>query len=294
VAVTAWWSYVLLGRSPDFLPWLRIVVLIGGLLAAALLASAGRAPRRLLGAALAVAALTAIAGPAAYAVETVDTPHTGAIPTAGPSSGGPGGRPGFGRGGVGGMRGGQGGRAQGGAFPGGGFRGGGFPGGGFPGGTQQGNGNVPQQPGGGNLQAPGGNRGFGGGGGMGGPGGLLNAVKPSAALTALLKQNARSFTWVAATAGSNNAAGYQLATGGPVMALGGFNGTDPAPSLQRFQQYVAAGRIHYFIGGSGMGMMRGANSSGSDDAQQIATWVQQHFTAKTVGGVTIYDLSQAR
>ncbi|WP_289850581.1 glycosyltransferase family 39 protein [Actinoallomurus purpureus] len=295
VAVTAWWSYVLLGRTPDFLPWLRIVVLIGGLLAAALLASAGRAPRRLLGAALAVAALTAIAGPAAYAVETVDTPHTGAIPTAGPSSGGPGGRPGFGRGGFGGMRGGQGGRAQGGAFPGGGFRGGGFPGGGFPGGTQQGNGNgsVPQQPGGGNLQAPGGNRG-GGGGGMGGPGGLLNAVKPSAALTALLKQNTRSFTWVAAAAGSNNAAGYQLATGEPVMALGGFNGTDPAPSLQRFQQYVAAGRIHYFIGGSGTGMMRGANSSGSDDAQQIATWVQQHFTAKTVGGVTVYDLSQAR
>ncbi|GAB3965068.1 hypothetical protein GCM10029978_026980 [Actinoallomurus acanthiterrae] len=299
VALTAWWSYVLLGRTPDFLPWLRIVVLIAGLLAAALLASSGRAPRRIIGAAVAVAALTSIAGPAAYAVETTGTPHTGAIPTAGPSSGGPGGMPGFGgrRGGFG-ARGGFGGGRQN-RFPGGGQAGngqarGGFPGGGFAGGGQGGTGGMPQAPGGagGGMGGPGSTGRPGGG--MGGPGGLLNATTPSTALTALLKQNARSYTWAAATVGSNNASGYQLATGEPVMTLGGFNGTDPAPSLQRFQQYVTAGRIHYFIGGSGMGMMRGGNSSGSEDAQQIATWVQQHYTAKTVGGVTVYDLSQTR
>src|SRR5690349_16781395 len=34
VVITAWWCYHLLGRSPDFVPWLRWVVLIGGLLAA--------------------------------------------------------------------------------------------------------------------------------------------------------------------------------------------------------------------------------------------------------------------
>src|SRR4051794_19488108 len=33
-AITAWWCYHLLSRSADFLPWLRWVVLIGGLLAA--------------------------------------------------------------------------------------------------------------------------------------------------------------------------------------------------------------------------------------------------------------------
>ncbi|WP_345362590.1 ArnT family glycosyltransferase [Actinoallomurus liliacearum] len=279
VALTAWWSYVLLGRTPDFLPWLRLVVLVGGPLAAALLASAGRAPRRLLGAALAVAVLSSIAGPAAYAVETAGTPHTGAIPTAGPSSG-PGGMPRFG-GRPGGM--GRGFRPQGGGrggFPGGGT-GGGFPGGGFPGGARTGNGGGPQAPGGGG-------RGPGAG---GGPGGLLNATTPSAALTAALKQNARSYTWVAATVGSNNASGYQLATGEPVMAIGGFNGTDPAPSLQRFQEYVRAGRIHYFVGGSTMGMGRGTSSGGSDVAQRIAAWVQQNYAAKTVGGTTVYDLS---
>jgi 4-amino-4-deoxy-L-arabinose transferase-like glycosyltransferase len=270
VALTAWWSYVLLGRTPDFLPWLRMAVLIGGLLAAALLASAGRAPRRLIGTALALAALTSIAGPTAYAVETAGTPHKGAIPTAGPSSG-PGGMPGFGGRRAGAMRG---------RF-GGGPPGGGFPGGGFPGGLRTGNGGMPQPPGGG-LRRPGAG---------GGPGGLLNAATPSAAMTSLLKQNARSYTWVAATVGSNNAAGYQLATGEPVMAVGGFNGTDPAPSLQRFQEYVRAGRIHYFIGGSTMAMRRGTSSGGSDVAQQIATWVQQHFTVRTVGGTSVYDLT---
>jgi hypothetical protein len=37
------------------------------------------------------------------------------------------------------------------------------------------------------------------------------------------------------------------ATGGrPVMAIGGFRGTDPAPSLAEFEKLVAAHRIHYY------------------------------------------------
>jgi hypothetical protein len=67
-------------------------------------------------------------------------------------------------------------------------------------------------------------------------------------MIALLRADADSYTWVAAAIGSNNASGYQLATGEPVMAIGGFNGTDPSPTLAQFQQYVAAGKIHYFIG----------------------------------------------
>ena len=33
------------------------------------------------------------------------------------------------------------------------------------------------------------------------------------------------------------------------MAVGGFNGTDPAPTLEQFQALVAAKKIHYFVGG---------------------------------------------
>jgi hypothetical protein len=122
--------------------------------------------------------------------------------------------------------------------------------------------------------------------GMGGVGGLLNATTPSSALVKLLSAGHGKYGWVAATVGSNNAAGYQLATGYPVMAIGGFNGTDAYPTLARFEAYVKAGRIHYFIGSQAMG-----GSSGSGDAQKIARWVARHYTATTVGGVTVYDLT---
>lgn len=31
------------------------------------------------------------------------------------------------------------------------------------------------------------------------------------------------------------------------MAIGGFNGSDPSPMLDRFKQYVEDGKIHYFV-----------------------------------------------
>ncbi|NKQ56915.1 glycosyltransferase family 39 protein [Amycolatopsis sp. K13G38] len=137
--------------------------------------------------------------------------------------------------------------------------------------------------------APGGGQGgFPGGGGRGGGiGSLLTTSTPSEALTSLLRTTSAGYTWAAATVGSNPAASYQLAADVPVMAVGGFNGTDPAPTLAQFQDYVKQGKIHYFIGtGSQM-----RSSSGSDDAQEIADWVAATFTATTVGGATVYDLT---
>ena len=70
------------------------------------------------------------------------------------------------------------------------------------------------------------------------------------------------------------------------MSLGGFNGSDPWPTLAVFQQYVAEGQVHYFIGG-GFGGAHGGSSATSE----ISTWVQDTFTATTVDGVTVYDLT---
>ena len=70
------------------------------------------------------------------------------------------------------------------------------------------------------------------------------------------------------------------------MAIGGFNGTDPTPTLAQFRDYVAAGKIHYFLAG-GRG---GFGSSSSSSA--ITSWVESHFTARTVGGTTVYDLTK--
>jgi hypothetical protein len=119
-------------------------------------------------------------------------------------------------------------------------------------------------------------------------GGLLNATTPSAELTAALKASS-SYTWAAAAIGSNNASGYQLASELPVMAIGGFNGSDPSPTLAQFQAYVAAGQIHYFIGGSGLG--GNSSSGGSNTASQISEWVAANYTATTIGGTTVYDLT---
>ena len=107
-------------------------------------------------------------------------------------------------------------------------------------------------------------RGVGGGGGGGGAG-FLNSSQSNPALTKALQADASRYTWAAATVNSNNAAGYQLASGEPVMAIGGFNGTDPAPTLAQFEKYVSEGKIHYFIasgGGFGGGGFGGAGGGG--------------------------------
>ncbi|HEX6678732.1 MAG TPA: glycosyltransferase family 39 protein [Actinomycetes bacterium] len=250
VALTAVWSFALLRRSPDWLPWLPLPLLLGGLAVAGLLLVPGRRTRGLATAVVAAGLLVALAGPAAYAIDTAATPHSGAIPSAGPAVAGgfgPGGRPG-GQGGPGGQFGGQ----------------------------------PPQ----GGQVTPFGRQGTTGG--QGGIGGLLDAGTASDELVTLLRQGAKGYTWAAAAVGSNSAAGIQLASDQPVMAVGGFNGSDPAPTLAQFQQYVSQGKVHYFIAGGGMG---GGPGGGAGTSSQIASWVQQHFTAKTVGGATVYDLT---
>ena len=255
LALTAGWSAVLLARA-DWLPWLTWAVPLAGLVGVAALLVVHRLARA---AVVGVAALALVAGgggPAAYALATAATPHSGAIPSSGP---------------AGAMRG--------------------------PGGPGDGRGAPPGLPG-----APGAVAGRPPDGGPDGGrrgGGILGSPIPGAALMALLRQDAAGHTWAAAAVGSNNAAGYQLAIDAPVMAVGGFNGTDPAPTLERFQALVAARRIHWFVGGGsafgggGPGGPGGgaADTGGSDDAARIAAWVQQHFTPTTVDGTTVYDLS---
>ena len=120
-------------------------------------------------------------------------------------------------------------------------------------------------------------------------GGLLNGSKVGEKITTLLLKNADSYTWVAATVGATNASGYQLATEKSVMPIGGFSGSDPSPTLAQFKARVAAGKIHYFIGGAGMGQPSG----GSNGSAQISAWVKATFTVQTVDGTTVYDLTQS-
>ncbi|MGV1003841.1 MAG: ArnT family glycosyltransferase [Candidatus Nanopelagicales bacterium] len=292
LAGTAIWGFVLLSRSADFVPWLRYVVLFGGLGLAGLLSLSARLPRRAPAAVGLGALAVSLAGPAAYSVETVGSVASGSLPTAGPTVSGA-------RGGIGrmGTRAGNGGATGRGQFSG--------PPGGAGGQTAPG-----QAPGG--AGAPGGNTGTGTP--SGGMGGLLSASTPSAELVAALTADADRFTWVAATTGAQSAAGVQLATGRPVLAIGGFNGSDPFPTLERFQEMVNAGQVHYYLPGGGAAGGRGLSTSpnstgspnitttpnsnrgvqqngGSRSSAEIASWVAANFTAVTIGGTTAYDLT---
>ncbi|MCU1391610.1 MAG: glycosyl transferase [Ilumatobacteraceae bacterium] len=268
VAVTAWWACTLLGRTPTWNAWLVPVVIASAAIAVIGLVGPEALRRRGAKVVVAAALIASLAGPTAYSIATAAATHTGSIPSAGPSTG-----RGIGFGGGGAGRGN--GPGAGGTRPTG--------NGTFPGG----NGTLPTGATTGTATTGRTNTG-------GGAGGLLNASTPSAALTTLLETNSGDYTWVAAAVGANSAAGYQLATNDPVMAIGGFNGSDPWPTLAVFEQYVANGRIHYFIagGGQGGGGQGGVNGSSTTNvSSEITSWVESHYTATTVGGVTVYDLT---
>jgi hypothetical protein len=268
--LTGYESWTLLHRSAGWHPWVAwLVLLASGVAAVAVLLPVAR--RGLAVVALVAGLVTVTGGSAAYALSTAATPHTGSTPSAGPTVTG---SDGFGRGG----------------FPG----GGGFSGrGGFPGSTggssSSGSSSTGGFPGGSPTGGPSAN-GFPGrpsGAMSGGPGNGGQSV--NSALTTLLQ--ATSTRWAAATVGSQSAGPLELSSGKAVMAIGGFSGSDAAPTLAQFEAYVRAGEIKYFVaGGFGGGARGGSGGSGS----AITAWVESHFTSRTVGGMTVYDLTSPK
>ena len=257
VVATAAWSIVLLGRTPSWEPWLAPLVAVAAGVAALGLLMPARVTRRLTAATAVVALVACLAGPVAYSAQTIGTAHTGSTPSAGPASSG-----------------------------------GGGPGGGF---ARAGSGSA--APG---SAAP--------GSAGAGPG----SETTSSALVAALKSGASGYRWAAATSGSQSAATLELATGGvPVMAIGGFNNQGGNLSLAQFEAYVKAGDIHYYIASAGgMGgfagqaggpglpsrFAAGAGSrggpGGGSTTSAITSWVKAHYRVETIGGQTVYDLTQ--
>ncbi|SDC12015.1 glycosyltransferase family 39 protein [Actinokineospora iranica] len=220
IAVTAVEASLLLAREGEWLPWLRPLVLFGGLVVAALAVLLPVLPAAF-GRGVGVCALVVtLMAPAAYSVATAAVPHSGALPSVGPADA--------------------------------------------------------------TAMRPGGGRG-----GGGGFGGLLGAPTPTAEVAGVLAAGAEEYRWAAAVVGSNNAAGYQLGARVPVLAVGGFNGTDPAPTLDEFQRLVAERRVHWFIAGTLL-----PADSGSDASWEISAWVEANYDSTTVDGVTLYDLSR--
>ena len=276
VLATATWGFVLLGRT-DWLPILRWASLAIGLVAALALLVPAIKLRKLAVVAVLAAVLSAGAGSAAWATATAGQVHTGSIPSSGPAVAS---TTGGGMGGAGRTMGtppggtsSTGSSSTGSSSSGSSSSGSSSTGSSSTGSSSTGSSSTAEAP---SAQA--------GGGGMGEQG------SSNSELTALLK--ASTTKWSAAISGATSAASLELASGTSVIALGGWNGNDPSPTLAQFQAYVAAGQIHYFISGGGMGGGGGQNGDTSDSAQ-IATWVAANYTATTVGNSTVYDLTAA-
>jgi 4-amino-4-deoxy-L-arabinose transferase-like glycosyltransferase len=159
------------------------------------------------------------------------------------------------------------------------------------------------------------------GGGLGGPGGTppSGAGAPSGAtsasasgapgssgtanraLTRYLTSHRGSAEYIVAAFGSQSSAPIIIATGDPVITIGGFNGSDPAPTLTQFEHLVAEGKVRYVLvsstGGPGGGA-GGGPGGGAGGTSSISTWVVAHGTevpssAYGSSSGTLYDVSHA-
>lgn len=104
-------------------------------------------------------------------------------------------------------------------------------------------------------------------------------------LVPMLDADSARFTWVAAARRVRIPEGCQLATGHPVMAIGGFYGRDPAPTLQQFVDLVHDHKVHFYL------EYPGRISPAADPADQIQQWVRDHYRPRRVDSINVYDLT---
>ncbi|MFI6884470.1 mannosyltransferase YkcB-related protein [Streptosporangium canum] len=258
VAVTGAWAFVVLRRTPDFVPWLAwtVAAVTVAAVAGLVLARLGRRLRRRIAVVALLAGLVAgLAGPAAYALTPLGSAVNGTNPTAGPA----------GSGGFGGMRG-----------P------GGFPGrlsegssAGFPEGFP---GDLPQELPGDGREAgtPGGTRRDGPvgmpGGMRGGPGGAVDHKTIE-----YLTKNRGGATWLVAVGSAQSASSIILSTRLPVIAMGGFTGSDPAMTVDRLKELVSSGQLRYLMPGGGRGGFDGGGPDGGGGSE-VTAWAQANCT----------------
>jgi 4-amino-4-deoxy-L-arabinose transferase-like glycosyltransferase len=249
VAGTAWLAVSLLNRTADFSPWLRIAIPVAAAVAiAASLTLRFGGPRSALAVAAVAGTFALAAGPASYSVANLGRALNGNNVLAGPASAGQGGF--GGGGGGGGVRGGNGGPPRGGFTP----------------------------PSGAAGTAPTGTAGGGASGGFGG------GDSVSSSMISYLESHQGSAKYLVAATGSQTTAPIIIQSGKAVVTIGGFSGSDNAPTLAQFEQMVAKGEVKYvLLGGQGGGGGFGGNSS-------ISSWVQSH--GKAVSGYSnLYEVS---
>ena len=122
------------------------------------------------------------------------------------------------------------------------------------------------------------------------------SARAESTLVSFLLENRHGTTWLAAVNSANESAPIQLSSGQPVMAIGGFNGSDSTLTLSQFKQLVKQGKVRYYVVNSRQGKSGGPSGmSGPGSNSDILTWVKSTGSKVDYGGTqyTVYDLAAA-
>jgi 4-amino-4-deoxy-L-arabinose transferase-like glycosyltransferase len=237
----------ILADYPGWSRWLSPLILTVTLGAAAILLAGRFAPllnRRVVILAASLGAVVLLAAPAAWAAYSLNASNGGAILHAGPTAAGAGGALGYfgeGRRGLPGTRGET--------LP-------------PPGAPPPSGGPLPGAPPGGPT------------GGIPGSGARLDS-QVNGRLLSYLEYNLGHARFLFATTSATGAEGYIIATGKPVMALGGFTGGDPILTVAKLAALVKQGVVRYFLlSGTGLFAGPGGRNNGA-----LTSWVQSTCTA---------------
>ncbi len=108
-----------------------------------------------------------------------------------------------------------------------------------------------------------------------------------------LERHQGSAKYMVAVYGSEEATPFILESGRPVIAMGGFTGSDPAPTLREFKHLVETGKVYSVYD---PWSLRGAGGS----TGAVAAWVENHGTIVSSGaygggsgGGTLYDVGSS-
>ena len=122
------------------------------------------------------------------------------------------------------------------------------------------------------------------------------SARAESTLVSFLLENRHGTTWLAAVNSANESAPIQLSSSQPVMAIGGFNGSDSTLTLSQFKQLVKQGKVRYYVVNSRQGKSGGPSGmGGSGSNSEILAWMKSTGSKVDYGGTqyTVYDLAVA-
>lgn len=123
-------------------------------------------------------------------------------------------------------------------------------------------------------------------------GGFQGRSNSSEKLISFLESNNTGEKWLIAVPDAAEAEPIILATGKPVIAIGGFSGNDNTMTVTKLEELVTSGQLKYFL-------VTGNGGRGGSSGNEVTAWVEKYGTAvdsakwsnSSSASGTLYDLS---